>query len=152
MSHSHLTTTMAALVVVSSLAAVTSDANAKGVRQICDPRNVCFYCTRGTPSCEASYALSRVFTPPGATPNMHAILPPSPAPSHGRLYPERAYGAVPPPEPVPSPPSKNTMPPPMHSPLSREAERENVIRQGEAFCAKYPDDKMCHPLPEAPPR
>lgn len=40
----------------------------------------------------------------------------------------------------------------MHAPLSREAERENVVRQGEAYCAKDPDDEVCHPLPlDAPP-
>jgi hypothetical protein len=87
---------------------------------------------------------SRVVQRSPPTTNMRAILPPSPAPSPGRLYPERAYGAL--------PPSKNTMPPPMHSPPSREAERENIIRQGEAFCQKYPDDKVCHRLtPDAPP-
>jgi hypothetical protein len=143
-----------------------NEANSQNVRRFCDAGGSCFVCTRGQPTCEIAYALSRATTPPSATPNMNAILPRSPAPSPGRLYPERdAYGAVPPPMPMPppvpkpppgrvaAPPSQNTMPPPMHSPLSREAERENVIRQGEAFCAKYPDDKVCHPMPpEAPPR
>jgi hypothetical protein len=156
-------TTVAALVLAASLVSVTSQAQA-GVRQFCDAGGTCFVCQRGLPTCEIAYALSRATTPPSATPNMNAILPRSPAPSPGRLYPERdAYGEVPPPVPMPppvpksppgrvaAPPSQNTMPPPMHSPLSRDEERENVIRQGEAFCAKYPDDKVCHPLTEAPP-
>jgi hypothetical protein len=120
---------------------VSVAAYAQGVRQICDPRNVCFYCQRGNPTCEASYALSRVFTPPGATPNMRQILPPSLAPSPGPLYGERYGAAVPPPPPPPAPRE-----------MSRDEERENVIRQGEAFCAKYPGDRVCHPLPpDAPP-
>jgi hypothetical protein len=135
-------TIAAVLVMASSLALCSSEASAETVRRFCDAGGSCFVCTRGQPTCEIAYALSRATTPPSATPNMNEILPPSPAPSPGRMYPERAYGAV--------PPSKNTMPPPMHSPLSREAERENIIRQGEAFCAKYPDDKVCHPAPETP--
>jgi hypothetical protein len=29
-------------------------------------------------------------------------------------------------------------------PLSRDEERERIIDAGEAFCRKWPDDKVCH--------
>src|SRR5690348_3633838 len=90
--------TIASLVIASSLAVAASEASAQNVRQICDPVGTCFVCQRGSPTCEASYALSRMFRTPGPTANMQAILPPSPPPPAGSLYPER-FGAVPPPPP-----------------------------------------------------
>jgi hypothetical protein len=132
--------TIAALVMASSLAVAASEASAQNVRQICDPMGTCFVCQRGSPTCEASYALSRIFRTPGPTANMQAILPPSPPPPAGPSYPER-YATAPPPSPQQAPPQ-----------MTRDEERENVIRQGEAFCQKYPDDKVCHPLPAQPPQ
>jgi hypothetical protein len=129
--------TIAALAMASSLAVVANEASAQNVRQICDPAGTCFVCRRGSPTCEASYALSRIFRTPGPTANMQAILPPPPPPA-GPSYPGRDAMAPPPP-PQPAPPQ-----------MTRDEERENVIRQGEAFCAKYPDDKVCHPLAPAP--
>jgi hypothetical protein len=32
--------------------------------------------------------------------------------------------------------------------MSRDEEREAIIAAGERFCAKYPDDKVCHPPKE----
>ena len=31
-----------------------------------------------------------------------------------------------------------------YPPLSQDAEREFIIRQGQVFCDKYPKDQMCH--------
>jgi hypothetical protein len=39
------------------------------------------------------------------------------------------------------PPVRRAPPPPQ---LSRDEERERIIDAGEAFCAKYPTDKVCH--------
>lgn len=129
--------TIAALLVASSLAATASEADAQNLRRFCDAGNSCFVCTRGQPICEIAYALSRATTPP----SMDALLPAQGAPLPPELVP---------PGRVATPPSKNAMPVPMHSPLTRDAERENVIRQGD-FCRRYPDDKVCHPLSPAPP-
>jgi hypothetical protein len=81
------TTAMAAaLVLASSLAFIENESQAgPPTRQFCDAGGSCFVCTRGQPTCEIAYALSRATTPPSATPNMNAILPPLPAPSPGRL-------------------------------------------------------------------
>ena len=83
--------------------------------------------------------LIRIFRTPGPTANMQAILPPSPPPPAGPSYPER-YATAPPPPPQLAPPQ-----------MTRDEEREKVIRQGEAFCQKYPDDKVCHPLSDEAP-
>jgi len=32
--------------------------------------------------------------------------------------------------------------------LSRDEERERIIDAGEAFCRKYPTDRVCHPPKE----
>jgi hypothetical protein len=32
--------------------------------------------------------------------------------------------------------------------LSRDEQRELIIQQGEAFCGRFPDDRVCHPTKE----
>ena len=90
-----LNATIAALVMAAPSVLLAMPAQAS-MRQFCDAGGTCFACPRGQPTCEIAYALSRATTPPSTTPNMNAILPRSPAPSPGPLYPERAYGAMPP--------------------------------------------------------
>ena len=127
-----LNTTIAAL-ILAALLAMPAQAS---MRQFCDAGGTCFVCPKGQPTCEIAYALSRATTPPSMD---GAPSPPSPMPP-GR---------------VAAPPSGNSLPPPLHAPpprqMTRDEERENVIRQGEAFCAKWPDDRVCHPLPDAAP-
>ena len=63
-------------------------------------------------------------TAPCVGTDLSCLLPPSPAP----------YSTLPPP-PVADPPAR----------LSRDQEREAIIKQGEAFCLKYKNDPICHP-------
>lgn len=44
--------------------------------------------------------------------------------------------------------ARSAAPPPM----TQDQQREYIIRQGEAFCRRYPADKICHPPPQDTPR
>jgi hypothetical protein len=44
----------------------------------------------------------------------------------------------------PSPLNVRRAPPPVPPPMTQDQERNFIIRQGEAYCRKFPTDKICH--------
>jgi hypothetical protein len=47
--------------------------------------------------------------------------------------------------PMPAPPPAYRAPRPQPRALTQDQERDRIIDAGEAFCAKYPSDRVCHP-------
>jgi hypothetical protein len=57
---------------------------------------------------------------------------------------------VPPGYNMPAPPVRQIRPAPQQCALSQSEERERIIDAGEAFCRKYPTDRVCHPKDSGP--
>jgi hypothetical protein len=94
---------------------------AAGVFSFCTPD----FCAMGPPL--------RIWPAPIARPGPY--FPPP------RLDPKLARPFPPPPRPAP--------PPVQQPPTSdMDADRERVIEAGEAHCRRWPQDKICHALPE----
>jgi hypothetical protein len=48
---------------------------------------------------------------------------------------------------LPPPPVARRDPPRVPQHMTRDEEGEWIISHGEAFCRKYPDDRVCYPAP-----
>lgn len=136
-----------ALGLLLGLVGVTSS-QAQGYRHFCNRYNNCFVCLRGSPTCEFAYASTRAMTPP-TMPDVHRMLPPSPSPNPGPMFPERQYRVEPGSGAARPPPTAQQLPP--RPQLNEEQWRQAIIDEAQKFCEAYPRDTQCH-WKEPPPQ